>query len=109
AMGIIGDQDAIAHYDMRFVKPLDEEMLHEVFESYNQIVTLEDGSINGGFGSAVLEFASQNDYKNTIRVQGVPDQFIDHGSIDELRSQIDLDVKNLVDLLRVSLEACRQL
>ena len=75
----------VAHYDMRFVKPLDEELLHEIFKKYQSIITLEDGTVKGGFGSAVLEFAAENGYKKDIKMLGVPDRFIEHGKHEELR------------------------
>ncbi len=86
----------IAHYDMRFVKPLDESILHTVFKTYETIITIEDGTIKGGFGSAILEFASTNNYKNTIKILGVPDRFIEHGSVDELQKYIGLDAESLL-------------
>ncbi|MCL6296217.1 1-deoxy-D-xylulose-5-phosphate synthase [Jejuia spongiicola] len=86
----------IAHYDMRFVKPLDESILHTVFKTYETIITIEDGTIKGGFGSAILEFASTNNYKNTTKVLGVPDRFIEHGSVNELQKSIGLDVESLL-------------
>ena len=85
----------IAHYDMRFVKPLDESMLHSIFETNDTIITVEDGTIKGGFGSAILEFASANNYKNTIKILGIPDRFIEHGSVDELQKSVGLDVESL--------------
>ncbi|MDO7173361.1 1-deoxy-D-xylulose-5-phosphate synthase [Mariniflexile sp. AS56] len=85
----------ISHYDMRFVKPLDETLLHTIFKEHQTIVTVEDNSINGGFGSAILEFAATNNYKNTIKVLGVPDTFIEHGSVTELQKSIFLDVASL--------------
>ncbi len=86
---------AFAHYDMRFVKPLDEALLHQIFEKYNYIITLEDNAIAGGFGSAILEFASENNYNNPIKLLGIPDTFIEHGSIDELQESVGLDAENL--------------
>ena len=91
----IENNDAIAHYDMRFVKPLDEALLHQVFEKYNYIITLEDNVIAGGFGSAILEFASENNYNNPIKILGIPDTFIEHGSIEELQKSVGLDAENL--------------
>jgi 1-deoxy-D-xylulose-5-phosphate synthase len=85
----------VSHYDMRFVKPLDENLLHTVFKTYNIIVTIEDNSITGGFGSAILEFASTNNYKNTIKTLGIPDTFIEHGSVDELQKSIGLNPEKL--------------
>lgn len=85
----------VSHYDMRFVKPLDEKLLHTIFKKYQTIFTVEDNSVNGGFGSAILEFAAANNYKNTIKVLGIPDSFIEHGSVTELQNSIGLDVKSL--------------
>lgn len=90
----------IAHYAMRFVKPLDEEMLHQVFRKFETIVTVEDGTIIGGFGSAVLEFASNNNYKNkTIKHLGIPDHFIEHGKVDELFESIHLSKEKIKEFL----------
>ena len=73
-----------AHYDLRFVKPLDEELLTSVFKKYKYILTVEDGVIKGGFGSAVLEFMAENDLSAHVKVMGIPDKFIEHGTPDEL-------------------------
>ncbi|MDG1777878.1 MAG: 1-deoxy-D-xylulose-5-phosphate synthase [Flavobacteriaceae bacterium] len=86
---------SIAHYDMRFVKPLDEVLLKQIFERYPNIVTVENGTIVGGFGSAVLEFAANNGFKNKITLKGVPDTFIEHGTTEELQKQIGIDVDGL--------------
>jgi 1-deoxy-D-xylulose-5-phosphate synthase len=86
---------AVSHYDMRFVKPLDEPLLHSIFKTYNTVVTVEDNSIKGGFGSAILEFATLHQYKNTIKVLGIPDVFIEHGSVDALQKSIGLDAQSL--------------
>ncbi|GAA4949498.1 1-deoxy-D-xylulose-5-phosphate synthase [Algibacter agarivorans] len=85
----------VSHYDMRFIKPLDENLLHTIFKIYDIIVTVEDHAIKGGFGSAILEFASENGYKNNIKTLGIPDAFIEHGSVDELQELVGLDVGNL--------------
>ena len=90
----------VSHYDMRFVKPLDEKLLHIIFKKYPTIVTAEDNSIKGGFGSAILEFAATNNYKNIIKVLGVPDNFIEHGSVAELQKSIGLDVASLIQLFK---------
>ena len=87
--------DNIAHYDMRFVKPLDETLLHTIFKTFETIITVEDNAIKGGFGSAVLEFAAEHNYKNTIKVLGIPDAFIEQGSVAELQKMIGLDVESL--------------
>ena len=83
----------IGHYDMRFVKPLDEEVLHAVFKKYKCILTIEDGVVTGGFGSAVTEFAAKHDYKTKIRNLGVPDQFIEQGKIEELQEIAKINVE----------------
>ncbi|TGV01922.1 1-deoxy-D-xylulose-5-phosphate synthase [Flavivirga rizhaonensis] len=85
----------VAHYDMRFVKPLDEALLHDIFTTYKTIITIEDNAVKGGFGSAVLEFAAANNYKNTINTLGIPDNFVEHGSVNELQQSIELDAESL--------------
>ncbi|HIP49245.1 MAG TPA: 1-deoxy-D-xylulose-5-phosphate synthase [Lutibacter sp.] len=91
----------VSHYDMLFVKPLDEALLHQIFKKFDNIITLEDGTIKGGFGSAVLEFAQTNQYRNIqIKVLGIPDQFIEHGSTEELFSQIGLDEKSILKVIQ---------
>ncbi|MAJ97733.1 MAG: 1-deoxy-D-xylulose-5-phosphate synthase [Flavobacteriales bacterium TMED288] len=74
----------IAHYDLRFVKPLDEKCLHEIFKKYDYIITIEDGCLNGGFGSAIIEFMVDNNYKKNISRLGIPDEFIEHGPQKQL-------------------------
>ena len=95
AIELSDNSSEIAHFDMRFVKPLDERLLHEVFKNYKTIFTIEDGTIKGGFGTAILEFASKNGYKNKIQVLGIPDNFIEHGSVLELQRKIGLDAKSI--------------
>lgn len=82
-----------AHYDMRFAKPLDEGLLHEVCQRYEKIITVEDGTVEGGFGSAVLEFMSENSYKNDVRILGIPDAIIEHGTPKELLRECGYDVQ----------------
>ena len=89
-------EEEVGLYNMRFAKPLDETMLHKVFKEYKTIVTLEDGVVKGGFGSAVLEFAAEHNYTNKIKCLGVPDHFIEHGKIDELQEIAGIDVKSIV-------------
>lgn len=86
---------AIAHYDMRFIKPLDESLLNSIFEKHETIITVEDGALKGGFGSAILEFAALNKYNNTIENLGIPDSFIDQGKVSELQELCRIDIKNL--------------
>lgn len=78
---------SVAHYDMRFVKPLDEELLHKVFKNHSKLITIEDGCLAGGFGSAIIEFMSDNGYFAQITRLGVPDRFVDHGSQTELHTE----------------------
>jgi 1-deoxy-D-xylulose-5-phosphate synthase len=76
-----------AHYDMRFVKPLDEKMLHEICQKFDKIITIEDGCIQGGFGSAVLEWIADNDYQTRLKRLGTPDRVVEHGSQLELHRE----------------------
>jgi 1-deoxy-D-xylulose-5-phosphate synthase len=89
-----------AHYDMRFVKPLDEKMLHEVFKNYSKIVTVEDGTVKGGFGSAILEFMAEHNYNASIKILGIPDAIIEHGTPKELYNEIGIDANNIAEAIR---------
>lgn len=84
-----------AHFDMRFVKPIDAEMLTEIFENFKFIVTIEDGAIQGGFGSAVLEYMAENNYSATVKLLGIPDKFVEHGSPEDLYRECGIDVKGI--------------
>ncbi|MDD3323383.1 MAG: transketolase C-terminal domain-containing protein, partial [Paludibacter sp.] len=86
---------SVAHYDMRFLKPLDTEMLHEIAKKFERIVTIEDGVIQGGFGSAVLEFMSDNGYHIQTKRIGIPDTFIEHGTPEELYNMIGLNAEGI--------------
>jgi len=93
-------KNKVAHYNMRFVKPLDENLLHQIFKKFETIVTIEDGTIMGGFGSAILEFASNNNYKNkTTKHLGIPDHFMEHGKVDELFESIHLSKEKIKEFL----------
>jgi 1-deoxy-D-xylulose-5-phosphate synthase len=89
-----------AHYDMRFVKPLDEEMLHEVFSNYNKVITVEDGTIVGGFGSAILEFMNEHGYKADVKILGIPDSLVEHGTPKQLYDEIGIDANAIAATLR---------
>ncbi len=89
-----------AHYDMRFVKPIDETLLHEVFSKYNKIVTVEDGAILGGFGSAVLEFMNQHQYHAQVTLLGIPDRLVEHGTPKELHRECAYDAQGIADAVR---------
>ena len=101
----MGQPETLGHYNMRFVKPLDEERLDTVFERYDHIITVEDGCISGGFGSAVLEYANKVKYKQPIKVLGVPDRFLEHGSITELHAEAGIDAATIRDEINLVLHA----
>jgi 1-deoxy-D-xylulose-5-phosphate synthase len=89
-----------AHYDMRFVKPLDEELLHEVFGMFDKVITIEDGTTVGGFGSAILEFMAAHNYKAEVKMLGIPDRLVEHGSIKELHRECEYDAQAVADTVR---------
>ena len=90
----------VAHYDLRFAKPLDEKLLHKICAEFKQIITLEDGVIPGGFGSAILEFSAKHGYKNSIKILGIQDDFIEHGTIDELQKMNGIDSSSIKQTLK---------
>ncbi|MBC8754257.1 1-deoxy-D-xylulose-5-phosphate synthase [Kordia sp. YSTF-M3] len=94
----------VAQYDMQFVKPLDETLLHQIFEKFETIVTVEDGVITGGFGSAIAEFASQYTYTNRLHIKGIPDRFIEHGTVEELHEECGIS-ENAMKAFLISLLA----
>jgi len=84
-----------AHYDMRFLKPIDEDVLHKIGKKYKQVITVEDGSIIGGLGSAVLEFFSDHGYQVKVIRLGIPDRFIEHGTQMELYKECGFDPESI--------------
>lgn len=88
------------HYDMRFAKPLDEAMLHEVCQQYEKLVTVEDGTIKAGIGSAILEFMAEHNYKNEVRILGIPDRLVEHGTPKELYRECEYDAAAIADTVR---------
>lgn len=90
---------SVAHYDLRFLKPLDEAMLHEIGQRFARVVTLEDGVLKGGMGSAVLEFMSDNGYHPVVRRLGIPDRFIQHGAVPELQAICGIDETNIYNTI----------
>ena len=90
---------SIAHYDLRFLKPLDESMLHEIGKRFKQVVTVEDGVLKGGMGSAILEFMADNEYNPQIKRIGLPDQFVQHGSVKELYHICGMDEEGIYKVL----------
>lgn len=89
-----------AHYDLRFVKPIDEDLLHEAFSNYSKIITVEDGTVTGGFGSAVLEFMSANKYNAEVKILGIPDRLVEHGTPKELHRECAYDAQGIADAVR---------
>ena len=89
-----------AHYDMRFVKPIDEAMLHEVFTSFDKVITVEDGTVVGGFGSAVLEFMAEHNYTAEVKMLGIPDRLVEHGSLKELHRECGYDAQGIAEAVR---------
>ena len=86
----------IAHYDMRFVKPLDEDLLFDIFKKFDKIITVEEGTVTGGFGSAINDFCFHNDFMNKIiKNVGISDRFVPHGTIEELHEMVGLDEKSI--------------
>lgn len=83
------------HYDMRFAKPLDEALLHEVCRQYPKLITVEDGTVEGGFGSAILEFMAEHGYKNDVRILGIPDKLVEHGTPKELHKECGYDSQSI--------------
>ena len=90
----------IGHYDIRFLKPLDEKLLHQIFQKYEYIITIEDGCLKGGMGSAILEFMSDYNYKNNIFRFGVPDKFIEHGSQKEQQKECKYDKYSVLKTIK---------
>ena len=93
----------VGHYDMRFAKPLDTELLDEICENYQHIITLEDGAKLGGFGSAVAEYLAEKAEKPTLTIMGLPDRIIEHGTQEELHSEVGIDAKALVEVVQQKL------
>ncbi|MBO9595038.1 MAG: 1-deoxy-D-xylulose-5-phosphate synthase [Niabella sp.] len=95
-------QDGIlpGHYDLRFAKPLDEALLHEACQKYPKLITVEDGTVIGGIGAAVLEFMAQHGYKNEVRILGIPDRLVEHGTPKELHRECGYDAEGIVAAVR---------
>jgi 1-deoxy-D-xylulose-5-phosphate synthase len=89
-----------AHYDIRFAKPLDEKLLHEVFKNYQKVITVEDGCIQGGMGSAVLEFMADHGYATQVIRLGIPDAYVEHGEQPELWAECGYDADSIAQTVR---------
>jgi len=99
-----GKQDiSVALYDLRFLKPIDEEQLHNIFRKFSKILTVEDGSVVGGMGSAILEFMADHGYRAQVKRLGIPDVFVEHGSQAELQHECGFDTEGILNAIR---EAC---
>ncbi len=93
-----------AHYDLRFVKPLDETLLHEVFAKHNKIITVEDGTVVGGFGSAILEFMAKHNYTAEVKILGIPDRIVEHGTLKELHAECGYDANGIAYAARALMQ-----
>jgi len=87
---------SVAHYDIRFVKPLDENLLHEIFSKFDKIITIEDGCVMGGMGSAILEFMADQGYSSKVKRLGIPDEYIHHGTQEELYAEVGYDANGII-------------
>ena len=90
----------IAHYDLRFVKPLDADLLHEIFRKHRIVITVEDGVIKGGFGGAIAQFAVENSYTNNLIILGIPDTFLEHGSVPQLQEIAGISSEKIAQTLQ---------
>jgi 1-deoxy-D-xylulose-5-phosphate synthase len=100
ALQRLKDSEDFSHYDIRFLKPLDKETVIQIFKNYQRIITIEDGVRKGGLGAAILEFASEQNISKPITILGLPDQFIEHGSIEILKKELGLDAASLAEILK---------
>lgn len=96
-------RDDVAHYDMRFIKPLDGNLLEEIGKKFKKVITIEDGVRNGGFGSAVLEWFNDHGYAPSVQRMGLPDEFVTHGSVSELRRIVGLDAHHIRQVIEAML------
>ncbi|MDA0985087.1 MAG: 1-deoxy-D-xylulose-5-phosphate synthase, partial [Bacteroidetes bacterium] len=93
--------ELFAHYDLGFVKPLDEDLLHPIFQTYERLIVYEEGTLLGGAGSAILEFAATHNYAIPIDLKGIPDQFISHGNPQKLLQKLGLDPEGILANLKL--------
>ena len=104
ALAKMNNPETFAHYDFAFVKPLDEKTLHTLFSKFTTIITIEDGVVKGGFGTTIVEFAAKNTYTTSIKTLGIPDEFIEQGTVSELQQYCKIDVSSLVTVFLSYLE-----
>lgn len=98
-----------SHYDLRFLKPIDEKLLHQAFKTHQTIITVEDGTIKGGMGNVILEFANEHQYRNKVIILGIPDAFIPHGSPAQLQKYCGYDVEGIIQSIRDTSDCFNQL
>jgi 1-deoxy-D-xylulose-5-phosphate synthase len=96
----------VGHYDMRFAKPIDEELMHHICKKYTKIITVEDGTIVGGFGSAVLEFMAAHNYKLDVKIIGIPDLYIEHGTLKQLYREANYDAQAIRETIETMMHFC---
>jgi 1-deoxy-D-xylulose-5-phosphate synthase len=95
----IDKNEKLGHYNFPFIKPMDEKRLAQIFESYEQIITIEDGCSIGGFGSGVVAFANENNSTKKVKIFGVPDIFVPHGTIEELYTLAGIDKETIKEYI----------
>jgi 1-deoxy-D-xylulose-5-phosphate synthase len=95
---------SVAHYNMIFLKPIDTELLHEIFRKFNKIITIEDGTIIGGLGSTVIDFMAENNYVARIKKLGIPDHYIEQGTIAELHHECGYDEEGIIEAVKRMLD-----
>ena len=100
AIESLDDSSTVGHFDMRFLKPLDEALLHQIFSEYTHIITVEDGVINGGFGSVISQFAVRHQYHNKIEILGIPDCFPEHGTVTELHDLAGISSEKILKAIK---------
>ncbi len=105
AKAVAQSEHSIAHYDMRFAKPLDEEMLHEVFRKFENIITVEDGCLQGGIGSAIIEFMTDHGYTSRVKRLGIPDRIVEHGEQYQLWAECGFDAAGILKTVNAILPA----
>jgi 1-deoxy-D-xylulose-5-phosphate synthase len=94
----------VAHYDLRFLKPLDEDMLTEIGQRFKTIITVEDGVRNGGMGTAVMEWMNDHGYSPVVRRLGLPDRFVEHGTVEQLQAIVGIDKESIKQAITVNIE-----
>jgi 1-deoxy-D-xylulose-5-phosphate synthase len=100
---LLKENISIAHYDMRFIAPIDKDVLNSVFKKFKYIITVEDGILKGGFGSAVIEFMCDNGYNSEVRRLGIPDYFVEQGTQEELYRECGYDAEGIEIAIREAL------